>query len=108
MIFWYKFLIYFYLFFNILVSTIDAIKEIAKDSSAFWFGSSVTSLCNKTHTTTACKINPRPGHVDSIVSRFGGNVDISQVDRLTKILYTYSNGNLDNKIFTHVDICFIF
>lgn len=92
------------MFFNVLVSTIDAIKEIAKDNSAFWFGSGVTSLCNKTHTTTACKINPRPGHVDSIVARFGGSVDISQIDRLTKILYTYSNGNLDNKMFTHVDI----
>ncbi|CAC5364552.1 unnamed protein product [Mytilus coruscus] len=75
--------------------TIDRIKEIANDKSAFWFGTGVKSFCSKERPTFACKMNRFPRQSDSIISRFGGSIDISGVDRLMKIQYTYENGSVN-------------
>ncbi|CAG2218201.1 unnamed protein product [Mytilus edulis] len=71
-------------------STIDSIKTKSKDNTEFWFGTGVNKLCNAPHATIACKRNIHKGHMDSIVARFNGNLDTSQVDRLMQINYTYS------------------
>ena len=53
----------------------------------------MVTLCNTTHPTLACEKNSREGIADSIVSRFAGELDISEVDRLLQITYTYEAGN---------------
>ncbi|XP_076107055.1 uncharacterized protein C56G2.4-like [Mytilus galloprovincialis] len=75
--------------------TIDRLKEIANDKLAFWFGTGVKSLCSKERPTFACKMNRFPSQTDSIISRFGGSINISGIDRLMKIQYTYENGTVN-------------
>lgn len=74
-------------------NTIKDIKKKAEDTSVFWFGNGVVSLCNTSHPTLACEKNDREGIADSIVSRFAGKLDITGVDRLLQITYTYEAGN---------------